>query len=131
MDRALTRLPLPSVDRVERAAAVLLLLLLGTYALGRLGRSVVPTLDTVGVIAVHLAVVVAGVFPLVVLAHGVDSRLRTGAKYPRPVEVGVATVSLASLGAAFLLSGSALGTTFVATAVGGLLVLAGLVAGRS
>lgn len=126
--------PRISADRVERFLAILLIGLLGLYGLGRASSGVVPVLDTVGVLSVHLAVVVAGVFPIAVLGHAADSRIRSDSSGPRLIEVGTAVVGLVSLVAALWLSldmASGLATILLGCATVALLVLTGLVAGRS
>lgn len=120
-----------SADGVERALAVLLLALLGTYALSRAGGGS-AVIEGVGVVAVHVAVVVAGLFPLVVLVDAASSRIRSTAG-PCRREVGAAAVGLGALGAGLgvLLGGSSLlSTALLGCAAVALLVLVGLVVGR-
>jgi hypothetical protein len=85
------------------------------------------------VVAVHLALVVAGVFPVAVLGHALYSRVRTGTAKPRRIEVFSAVIALSCLGTALWLtidSTSSLSTPLLAIATGALLVLAGLVTVR-
>ena len=120
-----------SADGVERALAVLLLALLGTYALSRAGGGS-AVIEGVGVVAVHVAVVVAGLLPLVVLVDAASSRIRSTAG-PRRREVVAAAVGLGALGAGLgvLLGGSSLlSTALLGCAAVALLVLVGLVVGR-
>lgn len=126
-------LPGVSADTVERSLAVLLVGLLGLYALGTASSDALPVLDMVGVIAVHFAVVVASVFPLAVLVHGASSQIRTGATGPRRVELATAAVALGCLASALWLALESIAgptTVLFGCSVGALLVLAGLVAGR-
>ncbi|MCO8267001.1 hypothetical protein ACOZ4B_01105 (plasmid) [Haloferax prahovense] len=127
--------PLPhvSANSIERFLAALLVGLLGTYALGTATSGVVPPLEIAGVVAIHLAVIVAGVFPLVVLGRSVSSRVRSGATAGRRLESVVSAGALVclvsglwlSLDASSDLSGVLLGCALVA-----LFALIGLVARR-
>lgn len=133
MDKTVTHFPRLSANSVERSLAVLLVGLLGLYALGTLVSDSIPVLDTAGVIAVHLALVVAGVFPIAVLGHALYSRVRTGTAKPRRIEVLSALLALGCSGTALWLtieSTSSLSTPLFAIATGALLVLAGSVAVR-
>lgn len=121
-----------SADGVERALAVILLALLGTYALSRVGGGSSAVIDGVGVVAIHVSVVVAGLFPLVVLADAASSRVRSTAG-PHRSEVVAAAVGLGALGAGLgvLLGGSSLlSTALLGCAAVALLVLVGLVVRR-
>jgi hypothetical protein len=120
-----------SARRVEQSLAVLLISLLGMYAVGTLVSSLVPVFDKAGVIAGHIAVLVAGVFPLAVLGQELYSRIRTGTASHRRAEVVSAIVALVSLVGALWLAtnpASTLDTPLLAIAAGAVLVLAGLVA---
>jgi len=64
MESTAARLPRPSASGIERTLAALLVGLLGLYAVGTILSDLAPAVDTAGVIAVHLAVVVGGVFPV-------------------------------------------------------------------
>jgi len=127
------RLPRPSASGVERILAALLVGLLGLYAVGTIVSDVAPVVDTAGVVAVHLALIVGCVFPVTVLGHGMYSRLRPDATGPRILEVGTATVALASFCAALWLAldpTATLDTPLFAAAAGALFILVGLVARR-
>ena len=103
------------------------------YALGTLSSDIIPVLDTAGVVAVHLALVVAGIFPTTVLGHALYTRARTGTVKPRRIEVFSAVVALSCLCTALWLtvdSTSSLSTPLLTIATGALLVLAGLVTVR-
>ncbi|SDY31796.1 hypothetical protein SAMN04487946_11124 [Halobellus clavatus] len=134
MGKIVSHSPRLSANRVERLLAVLLVGLLGLYALGTLVSNSIPVLDTAGVIAIHFALVVAGVFPVAVLGHALYSSVRTGTAKPRHIEILSALIALSCSGTALLLtidSPSSLSTPLFAIATGALLVLAGLVAVRS
>jgi len=104
MESTAARLPRPSASGIERTLAALLVGLLGLYAVGTILSDLAPAVDTAGVIAVHLAVVVGGVFPFAVLGHAVYSRFRPEATGPRLLEVGTALVAVTSLAAALWLA---------------------------
>ena len=134
MESTAARLPRPSASGIERTLAALLVGLLGLYAVGTILSDLAPAVDTAGVIAVHLAVVVGGVFPFAVLGHAVYSRFRPEATGPRLLEVGTALVAVTSLAAALWLaldSAATLDTPLFATAAGAALILVGLVVRRS
>ena len=133
MGETVSRFPRLSASSVERSLAVLLVGLLGLYALGTLASDIIPVLDTAGVVAVHLALVVAGIFPATVLGHALYTRIRTGTAKPRRIEVFSAIVALSCLGTALWLtidSTSSLSTPLLTIATGALLVLSGLVTVR-
>jgi hypothetical protein len=133
MGSTVDRLPRPSAIGIERTLAALLVGLLGLYAIGTLVSDIAPAVDTAGVVAVHLALVVGSVFLLAVLGHALYSRFRPEATGPRMLEVGTALVALASLGAALWLALDAatrLDTPLFATAAGAVFILVGLVARR-
>lgn len=124
----------PSARGVERTLAALLVGLAGTYALGVIVGDVAPLLDTAGVVAVHLAVLVGSALPVAVLLHAAIGRVWTRSPGPSRLEVVTATVALAGLGAGLWLAtapGSTLDTPLFAVGTGGVLVLVGLVAGRT
>lgn len=134
MGRTASSLPRPSADKIERSLAILLISLIGMYGIGTLVSEYAPVVDTAGVVAIHLAVVVAGLFPLTVLGHAVSSRVRTGNMAPRRLKVMIASIALSCLLASLwvsLESASELGSLLIAIATGALLVLVGLIAGRS
>ena len=133
MGKTVSRFPRPSASSIERSLAILLVGLLGVYALGALLSDIIPVLDTAGVVAVHLGVVVAGVFPIAVLGHALYSGVRTGTTEPRRIEIISSLVALSCLGTALWLtidSTSSLSTPLLLIATGALLVLAGLVTVR-
>jgi hypothetical protein len=133
MGKTVSRFPRPSASSVERSLAVLLVGLLGVYALGTLMRDIIPALNMAGVVAVHFAVVVAGVFPIAVLGHALYSRFRTGTAKPRRIEIFSSLVALSCLGTALWLtidSTSSLSTPLLGISYSALLVLAGLVTVR-
>ncbi|KTG09669.1 hypothetical protein AUR64_08475 [Haloprofundus marisrubri] len=127
-------LPIPSGNRIERALALALLSLVSLYAIG----SIVPvsTLDTIGVVAVHLAVVVGCLLTATVLFRTATGRLagRSSAKRLRQFATGAATVVFGSFTVAFVLSEfsapSVVVRSLLAITLGALLVLAGVVARR-
>lgn len=121
----------PSARSVERTLAVSLLALLATYAAGRTVGGTLPALDAAGVVAVHLAVVVGAAFPLAVLGHAVVSAWHGDGTAPSRVELAVAGVSVGTLAVGVAVSTETVTVPLVAAAVGGLLVLAGLVLARS
>jgi hypothetical protein len=121
----------PSARSVERTLAVSLLALLTTYAVGTAVGGTLPAVDTAGVVAVHLAVVVGTAFPLAVLGHAVVSAWHADGTAPSRVELAVAGVSVGTLAVGVGVSVEAVTVPLVALAVGGLLVLAGLVLARS
>lgn len=124
---------LPTARTVERALAALLVGLLGAYALGTVAEGTAPALRTVGVVSVHLAVVVAALFPVAVLAHALVGRARGSENVPALLEIGIALVTIGCFAAVLLAemtpAAGRFTTTLLGTGVGGLLVLAGLVAG--
>ena len=128
-----SKLPSPSARTVERTLAVLLVGLLATYAFGTIANGVLPPLQTAGVVAVHLAVVIGIVFPVAVLGHAVVNRRRQTNTRPRPIEVGTAFIVLSCLIVGLWLGNSPMAngavTSLLGIAVGGSLVRAGLVFG--
>jgi hypothetical protein len=133
MGKTVSRFPRPSASSIERSLAILLMGLLGVYALGTLLSDIVPVLDTAGVVAVHFGVVVAGVFPIAVLGHALYSQVRTGTTEPRRIEIISSLGALSCLGTALWLtidSTSSLSTPLLTIATGVLLLLAGLVTVR-
>lgn len=125
----------PTASGIERFLGLSLLTLLGVYALGTVSSNALPTLDAVGVMSVHLALVVAALFPLAVVGHAVVGRLWSTFTRPRRVETVTATVVVilyclaAGLQLAALLPEDAILVLYGA-AVASLLVLVGLVVGR-
>ncbi|QCJ47522.1 MULTISPECIES: hypothetical protein [Haloprofundus] len=124
-------LPLPSDHRIERTLALALLSLLGLYAVG--STAPVPTLDSIGVVAVHLAVVVGCLLPTVVLLRsGVDRFRGQSAATDGPSRLATrsAIVAFAALSAALVLaefdSENGLVTALFVVAIGALLLLAGV-----
>lgn len=133
MGSTATRIPRPSASGIERVLAALLVGLLGLYAVGLIVSDVAPIVDTAGVIAVHLALIVGCVFPLAVVGHATYSRLHPEGTGPRILEVGTATVALSSFAAALWLAlepATTLDTPLFGIAAGALFVLVGLVAKR-
>ena len=133
MGRTVSRFPRLSAGSVERSLAVLWVGLLGLYALGTLISDIIPALNMAGVVAVHFAVVVGGVFPITVLGHALYSRVRTGTTEPRRIEIISSLVALSCLGTALWLtidSTSSLSTPLLTISYSTLLVLAGLVTVR-
>jgi hypothetical protein len=133
MGKTVSRFPCLSASRVERSLAVLLVSLLGLYALGTLLSDIMPALNMAGVVAVQFAVVVAGVFPIAVLGHALYSQVRTGTATPRRIEIFSSLVAVSCLGTALWLtigSTSSLVTPLLTISYGVLLVLAGLVTVR-
>lgn len=125
----------PTGAGIERFLGVSLLTLLAVYALGTVTAGVVPTLDAVGVVSFHLALVVAAVFPLAVVAHEALGRVWSTPTRPRRIETVTATVAVALAGlAAIGQVASVLGEDATLVLYGGavvtLLVLVGLVVGR-
>jgi|GEM_PF-3123472 len=133
MISAVARFPRLSASRVERTLAALLVGLLGTYVLGQVVRGVAPPVETAGVVAVHLALVVGFTFPFAVLGHATYGKLRPNRTGLPPVEVGTAAVALCSFVAALWIAtdpASTLDTPLFAAGACALFVLVGLVARR-
>lgn len=133
MELTTSSLRRPSASGVERTLAALLLGLIGLYVVGTILSDMAPVLDALGVIAIHLALIVGGVFPLAVLGHAAYSRLGSTATGPRFFEVGAATVTLSSFSVALWLGldpASTFDRPLFALAVCALLVLVGLVTRR-
>lgn len=134
MNTATVSLGRPSASGVEGLLATALVGLLGTYALGVILGDAAPLLDTAGVLAVHVALVVGVALPLAVLCHAAVARIRTHSAGPGRLEVATATVALGGFSVGLWLGmepSATLDTPLFAVGVGGLLVLVGLVAART
>ncbi len=127
-----SRIPSVSGRAVERTVAVLLAVSLGCFALDLVtGRSVQP-IHGVAVVTAHLAVVFGFVLPIAVLAHAAVGTVSSTVTRPRLVEVATSAGSLGCFAVAtvvFELAPNSEATVpLLATGVGGVLVLIGLVA---
>lgn len=126
-----SRLSRPSPRTLERGLAGLLLALLAAYVVGVLAEGSVPAVRVTGIVAVHLAVVVALALPVVLLGHAALGSVSLADSTPRWIEVGVAGVVLGTLVVGTVVASTDLPDPLVWTVVGGLVLLAGLLLGSS
>jgi len=119
----------PSVRTVERSLAALFVALLATYVLGTLVAGSAPLLRDTGVVAVHLAIPVAGLLGVALLAHTVLGAVSDERTVPRAIEVAVLAMVVASLSLTTVAPTRSVSDLLFWTAVGASLVLVGLVLG--
>ncbi len=123
------RFPSLSVRAVERTLAALFVALLGTYALGALAAGPLPLLRDTGVVAVHVAIPVAAFLGLALVVHTVLGAVGEDRSVPRRAEVAVLATVVACLSLTTVAPTRSVSDLLFWTAVGGSLVLAGLVLG--
>lgn len=130
--------PVPAVSArtIERGLATLLLVLLAVYGIGKGANDAAPTLEAVGIVAVHLAVLVALAFPLAVIGDAAVGRFAADRRAPAWYEVVTAVTAIGTLAGSLWLSLSATPTvdalngTLFAVAIASALLLAVLVVMR-
>ncbi|WP_435145987.1 hypothetical protein [Halobaculum sp. P14] len=114
----------PSARSTERALATLLLALLGAYAAGTVVGAAAPTVDAVGVVAVHVAAAVGVTLPVAVLGRAALSRLRERVEPPETVDSVVALAVVGCLLALLLPVPAAASTALFGAAAVGAVALA-------
>jgi hypothetical protein len=85
-----------------------------------------PALHTIGIVAVHIAVVVGFLFLITVLGMTAVNRIRTGELQPRLIETGIALIATCSLIVGLWQATNPVADVLLGLATAGAIILAGL-----